>query len=213
MAAGLGHHLLVDTQPSGGVDDDDVEVLGPGFGESGRRDGDRITRPAGSSLSGDASGCGAKTATPARSPVMRSWSTAPGRCRSQATSSGVWPWLRSHSASLPASVVLPEPCRPASITTVGGSLRERQLAGLAAQDGDQFVVDDLDDLLGRVEGSETSAPLARSLMRPTNARTTGQRDVGFQQSEPDFAGGGVDVGVGQPALAAESLQGSGEPIG
>lgn len=31
---GLGHHLLVDTQPPGGVDDDDVEVLGPCLGEA-----------------------------------------------------------------------------------------------------------------------------------------------------------------------------------
>ena len=45
-----------------------------------------------------------------------------GRCRSEATSSGVWPWPFSQSASLPASVVLPAPCRPASMITVGGFL-------------------------------------------------------------------------------------------
>ncbi|SLH00847.1 Uncharacterised protein [Mycobacteroides abscessus subsp. abscessus] len=33
-------------------------------------------------------GCGAKTGTPARSPTTWSWVTAPGRCRSQATSKG-----------------------------------------------------------------------------------------------------------------------------
>ena len=70
--------------------------------------------------SGEAPGCGANTATPARSPTTCSWLTAAGRCRSQATRSGVCPFPRSHAASLPASVVLPEPCKPASITTVGG---------------------------------------------------------------------------------------------
>ena len=34
---------------------------------------------------------GAKTGTPARSPTTSSWVTALGRCRSAATSSGVWP--------------------------------------------------------------------------------------------------------------------------
>ena len=33
--------------------------------------------------------------------------------------SGVWPWLFSHMPSLPASVVLPAPWRPASMITVG----------------------------------------------------------------------------------------------
>ncbi len=31
-------------------------------------------------------------------------------------------------------------------------------------------------------------------------------DVGFQQREPDFAGGGLDIGVGQAALAAQPLR-------
>ena len=38
-------------------------------------------------------------------------------------------------------------------------LGEDQLPRLAAQDPDEFLVDDLDDLLGRVERPETSAPL------------------------------------------------------
>jgi len=65
-----------------------------------------------------------------------------GRCKSQATSSGVWPWSRSQRPSLPASVVLPEPCRPASMITVGGFLRELQAAGLATENRDELLVDD-----------------------------------------------------------------------
>ena len=76
--------------------------------------------PAISGASGAVPGCGANTLTPARSPTILSWLTAPGRCRSQATSKGVWPCPRSHRASLPASVVFPAPCRPASMITVGG---------------------------------------------------------------------------------------------
>ncbi len=78
--------------------------------------------PALSMPSTEVPGCGAKTDTPARSPTILSWCTAPGRCRSHATRSGVCPWPLSHLASLPASVVLPAPCRPASMITVGGVL-------------------------------------------------------------------------------------------
>ena len=112
---GLLHHLGVDAEPAGGVDDDHV-VLGPA-GELDRVAGD-LHRVA----DAVARLAARRTATPARSPTICSWLTAFGRCRSQATSSGVWPCPRSQRASLPASVVLPEPCRPASMITVGGCL-------------------------------------------------------------------------------------------
>ena len=51
---------------------------------------------------------------------------------------------------------------------------------------------------------ETSAPRARSLTASMKARTDGQRDVGLEQRDADLARGGVDVGVGQPALAAQA---------
>ena len=41
----------------------------------------------------------------------------------------------------------------------------------------------------------------------------GQRDVGLEQRDPDLAGGGVDVGVGQPALAAQVLERGGKAVG
>ncbi len=53
---------------------------------------------------------------------------------------------------------------------------------------------------------ETSAPLARSLIRPTNVAHHRQRDVGLEQRDADLAGGGVDVGVGQPPFATQVLQ-------
>ncbi len=65
-------------------------------------------------------GSGAKTCTPACSPTTWSCCTAFGRWRSAATSIGVWPSFLSHLPSLPASVVLPAPWRPASMMTVGG---------------------------------------------------------------------------------------------
>ena len=58
------------------------------------------------------------------------------------------PLALSRRASLPAAVVFPEPCRPASITTVGGFELMVSLPRLAAERRDELLVDDLDDLLG-----------------------------------------------------------------
>ena len=41
----------------------------------------------------------------------------------------------------------------------------------------------------------------------------GQRDVGLEQGDADLAGGGVDVRLGEPALAAEVLEGVREAVG
>src|SRR5579863_3595029 len=72
-------------------------------------------------------GSGAYTGTPACSPSTCNCCTAFGRCRSAATISGVLPCAFSQRASFAASVVLPEPCRPASMITVGGFLANRSL--------------------------------------------------------------------------------------
>ncbi len=92
-------------------------------------------------------------------------------------------------------------------------LGEGQLTGLTAEDADQFLVDDLDDLLGRVERTGDLGALGAVLDAGDEFADHGKRDVGFQQSQPDLAGGRVDVGVGQPALATQPRQGTGQPVG
>ena len=87
--------------------------------------------------------------------------------------------------------------------TVGGDLGEAQPPGLAAEDLDQFLVNDLDDLLCRVQrlgdlGSAGAFPdLGDEL--PDHR----QRDVGLEQRDPDLPAGGVDVGLGQPPAPAQ----------
>ena len=118
-------------------------------------------------------GSGAKTSTSARSPTIWSWVTAFGRCRSQAASIGVWPWFLSQRASLPARVVLPEPCRPASMITVGGFFanRSRRVSPPRMPTSSSLTI--LTTCCAGFRASETSAPLARSLTCLTNSRTTG----------------------------------------
>ena len=120
-----------------------------------------------------APGSGAKVGTPARSPTICSCWTAPGRCRSQATSIGVWPCLARWRASLPARVVLPAPCRPASMITVGGRLARfsRRVSPPRMSVSSSLTI--LMTCWAGLRACETSEPAARSLMRLMKPRTTG----------------------------------------
>ena len=97
--------------------------------------------------------------------------------------------------------------------TVGGCLGEAQPPGLAAEDRDELLVDDLDDLLGRVQRLGDLRAAGPLLDRVDEVPDHRQRDVGLEQRDPDLARGGVDVGLGEPALAAEVLEGLGEAVG
>ena len=83
-------------------------------------------------------------------------------------------------------------------------LGQPDAAGLAAEDLDELLVDDLDDLLRRVQrlGDVRAArPLLDGADEGADDR---QGDVGLEQRDADLARGGVDVGLGQPALAAQA---------
>ena len=118
-------------------------------------------------------GSGANTSTPARSPTTCSWFTALGRCRSAATSSGVWPWPLSQWPSLPARVVLPEPCRPASMMTVGAFLANRSRRVSPPRIATSSSLTILMTCWAGLSAPLTSAPRARSLTAAMNSRTTG----------------------------------------
>ena len=125
-----------------------------------------------SSESRDVPGSGANVGTPARSPTICSCCTAPGRCRSHATSIGVCPCLDRCLASLPASVVLPAPWRPASMITVGGffAMFSRRVSPPRMLVSSSSTI--LITCCAGFSAAETSAPSARSFTRLINARTT-----------------------------------------
>jgi hypothetical protein len=136
--ADLLHHLGVDREAAGGVDDEHVLAEAAGLGEAAAA----VATGSPGSLN---------TGTSIWRPSVRSCSTAAGRWRSAPTSSGWRPWLLNQRASLAELVVLPEPCRPAISTTVGGRLGVGDLQRLAAEHRGELAVDDLDDLLAGVE--------------------------------------------------------------
>ena len=92
-------------------------------------------------------------------------------------------------------------------------LRELQAALLPAEDRDELLVDDLHDLLRRVERLvDLVAERALAHLRG-ELLDDGQRDVGVEQGATDLADGAVDVRGRELALGAEVAEGLGEPIG
>ena len=129
-----------------------------------------------------------RPATPARSPTTCSWLTALGRCRSAATSSGVWPWLCEPAAPAcrPASSCR-RPAGPASMITVGGVLAKRSRRVSPPRIADELLVDDLDDLLRRVQRLRDLRAERPLLDRGDELADDGQRDVGLEQRDADLA--------------------------
>ena len=118
----------------------------------------------------------------------------------------------SQRASLPAVVVLPAPCRPASSTTTGGCARSsKPVRACAAHERDQLLVQDADErLAGREAGGDFGAErlLLDALDEGLDHR---QRNVGLEQRHAHFAQGLADVFFGDAAAAAQRVDGAGKP--
>ena len=202
---GLLHEHLVDAEAAGGVDDDDVVELRAGDVHRVRRDLDRIADAvAGLGCVGEGAGALADDLE---------------------LVDGIGPLEVGGDEHRPVALGL-EPVgelagerRLARALESGEhdhgrrALGELQATGLPAEDPDELVVDDLDDLLAGVERLRHlrgQRPLADLPGERAHHR---QRDVGVEQRTPDFPDRGVDVGFGEPALAAQVLEGRRQPIG
>ncbi len=111
------------------------------------------------------------TGTSRRSPNCWSCCTAAGRYGSAATSMTRSPFERSSFASLPAVVVLPEPCKPISMIVRGlGPVRLRGAGSPRVAISSSLTI--LMTCCPGLSALETSAPTARSRMRATRVLTT-----------------------------------------
>ena len=85
--------------------------------------------------------------------------------------------------------------------------RQVQAPSLAAEDVLELLIDDFDDLLRRVQSLRDFCADGAFFNALDKAAHNGERNVGFQQRQPDFAGGGVNISLSQFALAAKPFQG------
>ena len=84
--------------------------------------------------------------------------------------------------------------------------RYGQTGGLAAEQADQFLVDDLDDLLGRGQAFQDLGVGRLFGDRLDEILGDLEVDVRLEKRHADFAHGLLDVGLGQASLAAQVLE-------
>ena len=203
---GLRHHVGVDAEPAGGVDDDDVVTHPAGVL-------DRRPRATATGSPTPLPGSGAKTSTPAWPPTTCSCCDRVGALQVGRDEQRRVPLLLQPAAELAGEGRLTGALQAGEHDDGRRVLGEGERAGLAAEDRDELLVDDLDDLLRRVERL-ADLGAARPLLDRGDERLDGrQRDVGLEQRDPDLARGGVDVGLGEPTLAAQRGEDRLEPVG
>ena len=96
----------------------------------------------------------------------------------------------------------------------GGRLGGEFEAGrVFAEEGDELVADDLDDLLGGREGGEDLCADGFLADVLDEVADDVEIDVGFEEGYADFAQGVGDVFFSERALAAEGLEGTLEFVG
>ena len=125
---------------------------------------------------------------------------------------GLWPWRLEPLGELAGEGGLAGALEAGEHDDGGPGLCQPDAAGLAAEDLNELLVDDLDDLLAGVQcpgdlGAERAlTDLAGELPHH------GHGNVGVQQGPADLADCGVDVGLGEAALATEILEGCCQPV-
>ena len=202
---GLLHQLGVDAEATGGVDDDDVVELALGLLDRGAGDRDRVADAV--------AGLGREDGHADALAVDLELVDGVGALEVGGDQHRGLALLLEPQRELGGQRRLAGALEAGQHDDGRAGLGVAQPAGLAAEDRDELVVDDLDDLLGGVQRTADLLAAGPLLDRGDELLDHGQRDVGLEQRDADLARGGVDVGLGEPALAAEVLEGVGEPVG
>lgn len=194
----LLHHLGVDTQPAGGVDDHDVVQLGAGVLDASARHVDRVADTA--------AGFGCEDRDPGAFADDLELLDGIGALQVGRHEQGLVTLRLQPAAELAREGGLTGTLQAGEHDDGRRSLGEPQPARVTAEDLDELLVDDLDDLLGRVEGLVDVGAAGAFPELGDEGTHDRQRDVGLQQRDPDLPRAGIEVSVGEPALAAEPLE-------
>ena len=92
-------------------------------------------------------------------------------------------------------------------------LRHIETSSLATEDVDQFLIDNLNDLVGRVDRLAANNFVSAFLDALDEGTDNLEGDIGFQKSQPNLAGGGVNIRLSQATLPAQPPQGTRQTIG
>ena len=213
---GLLHQDLVDAQATGGIDDDHVVLVDAGMLDAAARDVDGIT-VAGAHLVLVRVDGGARVRREAGDARLLRDDLQllhrAGALEVTGHQDGGVPLPGEVLRQLAGERGLTRALQTGEHDHRRRGLREADALRVAAEDLDELLVDDLDDLLRRVQRLRHLRAGGALLDALDEGAHHGQGDVGLQQREADLAGGGVDVRLGQAALATQILQCPGEPFG
>jgi hypothetical protein len=82
-----------------------------------------------------------------------------------------------------------------------------QSSGLAAENGDELFMHDLDDLLSGVQSPGDLYPERALLNCSAELSDNRQGNVGFKQGRSNLAHRGIDISLGESTFAAQTLEG------
>ncbi len=201
---GLRHHLRVDAQPAGGVDDDHVVLGPPRLLQGAASDRDRVAHAIARG-GREHRHAGALAEHLELLHRVGPLQVAGDEQRGVAL-------LLQPQRELAGERRLTGPLEAREHDHGRRGLGEPQPPRLAAEDGDELLVDDLDDLLGRVQCGRDFLAAGPLLDRRDELPHHGQRDVRLEQGDADLARGGVNVGGGQPPLPAQRGEDLGQPV-
>src|SRR5690606_2757057 len=208
---GLGHHLGVHAQAAGGIHDDDVMQLGLGLGDTVAGYGYRIPG-GGVEFRGDARvrcvdrNAGAFAVDLQLLDCVGTLEVTGHQHRGVALSLQVLGQLAGQGG-LAGTLQAGEHDHRWRV------LGQVQAAGFATEDANEFLVDDLDDLLARVQRLGNLGAQGAFLHLGYEAADHRYGNVGVKQGATDLACGTVDIRFSQAALAAQVLEGCCQAIG
>ena len=191
----LGHQLVVNVQPAGGIDDHDVETEVARFGDRPLRTRDRI-HFARRIVHADGRLCAHDAEL-----LNRGRSLHVGRHQHRMSALGDQPFPK-----LSRRRRLPRPLQPQQQHDARPLAGRLQAPIGIAEESQHLVTDDLDDLLRRREAPEhilPHRPIAHAIHKGLDDLEV---DVGFEQGEPNLSKRGLDALRRQRRLAAERFE-------
>ena len=194
----LIHHLRVHAQAPGGVDDDDVVAVGASLLHTAAGDRDGVAHPI--------AGFGRPHVDSGALSNDAQLGDGVGALQVGGDQQNASALLAQPAAELAGQRRLAGALEAGEHDDRGTPVGPVDLAGLPAEDFDELVIDDLDDLLGGVEGLGAGGLLGLLTHRRGEGADHRQSDVGLQEGPTDLRNSGVDIRLGQAALAAQRAE-------